>query len=104
MANYVEARDLPNDDKVYLKKGIAGWKVVYPIRNEDGKINWKHLLVGGSYWNLFILILIVGIILGVLYEYSSTINMLLDCFKDPVQLEICKQSFGNTTTQLLINP
>ena len=36
-----------NGEKVYLKKDILGWRVVYPVKI-DGKINWFNLLFGGK--------------------------------------------------------
>jgi len=95
MKRIIEVREIPLDEKVYLRKRKSfGWSVVHPIRNEDGTINWLNLLVGGSWWNLFIVGIIVIIVLGCVYQYSKDINILLDCFKDPIQLETCKQSFG----------
>ena len=94
-----EAGDLPLNERIYLKKDFIGWKVVHPIKNEDGTMNWKHFFIGGSYWNFLFLLGIVLIILGALIEYSSTVNMFLDCFSDPVQLELCKTSFGPAVEQ-----
>ena len=66
MGKIIEASELPNDEKVYLKKDFIGWRVVEPWRNpETGKINWFNFIFGGKR-ALFILvfILIVG---GLLY-------------------------------------
>jgi hypothetical protein len=62
-------------DKIYLKKGMFGWKVVYPIQNEDLSINWKNLISGGHWINLIIIGLIVLIILGCIYEYSEAVDL-----------------------------
>jgi len=70
----IKPEDLPYDEKVYLKKGYKGWTVVHPIKNEDGSINWKNLLCGGSWWNWIITAIIVIVTLGVLYEYSSNLE------------------------------
>ena len=95
MKNIIEAKDIPLEEKVYLKKSKSfGWSIVHPIKNEDGTINWLNLLVGGSWFNLFVVGIIVIIILGSVYYYSRDINILLDCFRVPGQLETCKQSFG----------
>jgi len=95
MKNIIEAQNIPVDEKIYLKKSKAfGWEVVHPYRNEDGTINWFNFLTGGSWWNLFVVGIIVVIILGCVYQYSKDINILLDCFRVPGQLEVCKQSFG----------
>ena len=83
-----------NNEIVFLKKGIFGWGVVYPWKNEDGSLNWFNLLTGGSWLNLIIVIFLTLIIVAAVYEYVNNINLLLDCFKDPISLENCKQSFG----------
>lgn len=90
----LEASELPEGEKVWLRKGFAGWKVVKPIRNEDGTFNWFNFLTGGSWTNIILTIIIVAIILLAIYEYTTNINVLLDCFNGLEQLEICKQSFG----------
>jgi len=95
MKNIIEAQNIPVEEKVYLKKSKAfGWSVVHPYRNEDGTINWFNFLIGGSWWNLLIVGIVMFLILGCVYQYSMDINILLDCFRVPGQLEICKQSFG----------
>ena len=81
-------------ENIHLKKGRFGWSVVHPIKNEDGSINWFNLLTGGSWLRFGIMVFVVLIILGAIYEYTSNINTLLSCFNDPVALEVCKESFG----------
>ena len=39
----IEATQLPADEKVYLKKDFLGWRVVHPIKNEDGSYNWFNV-------------------------------------------------------------
>jgi hypothetical protein len=80
---------------VYLKKNsVLGWKVVYPIRNEDGTINWFNLLTGGSWWNLLIPFFIVLMIILVLYEYTSNIKHFIGCFNNSISLQNCKIAYG----------
>lgn len=91
----IKAENLPQEEKVYLKKSrMFGWKVVHPIKNEDGTINWFNLLTGGSWWNWIFIAIIVVVLLGVLYEYNNNIQHFLDCFTTPQQLEICKEMYG----------
>lgn len=63
-----------NNEEVVLKKDFTGWRVIYPIKNQDGSINWKNFLVGGSYWNLLKIGLVVGIILFIVWSYKSDIE------------------------------
>jgi len=65
-------------EKLYLRKSILGWSIIYPIK-VDGKINWKNLIAGGSWIKLGILILIILIILGCIYEYRNAVNIAQEC-------------------------
>lgn len=42
----IEASELPEGEKVYLKKDSSGWRVVEPIRDEQGKFKWKRFMLG----------------------------------------------------------
>lgn len=70
----IEASELPNNEKIWMKKSMGEWKVVYPITNEDGSINWFNLITGGSWIKLLIVIVIVLMIIGVFYEYTTNLN------------------------------
>ncbi len=92
-----------NGESVYLKKSnIFGWAVIHPWKNDDGSINWLNLITGGSWANFFLWAFITAIIIGVIFEYTSNINTLISCFDNFVNLENCKQTFGNST--LIISP
>lgn len=46
---YIEASELPEDEKVYLRKGFGGWQVIQPHRDPStNKIIWKNFLYGGK--------------------------------------------------------
>ena len=80
-----------NEEKVYLKKDRLGWHEVHPIKKDItqpikiGKkinwenINWKNLISGGSWIKLGIVIFIVIIILGCVYEYSTAVKTANEC-------------------------
>jgi hypothetical protein len=53
----IEASELPENEKVYLKKDWLGWRVVAPVKNEDGSWNWFNIVFGGKK-NLFVLIIL----------------------------------------------
>ena len=56
--------------KPYLKETRWGHKVVYPIKNEDGSINWKHFLIQD--WGRFIrLCFILGLLLFMMGAYKE---------------------------------
>jgi len=68
-----------NNEKLYLKKDKLGWHEIHPIKNSDGTINWKNLLIGGSWIKFGIIIFIILIILGCIYEYSIALKTANDC-------------------------
>ncbi len=85
-----------NNELLHLKKGMFGWNIVYPWKNEDGTINWFNLFTGGSWANFFLWLFIVVIIVGVVFEYTSNINTLIGCFDNLINLENCKEAFGGS--------
>lgn len=88
-----------NDETIHLKKSYDGWRVVYPLKNEDGSYNWFNIITGGSYWKLFTVLLIVAIILGVIWEYHTNLSY---CAK--VLSNINDISIGNLSTNINVNP
>lgn len=81
-------------ENVYLRKGKIGWRVVHPIKNEDGSTNWFNLLTGGSWWNVFFVAVIVFLICFVIWEYTHNINILLSCFDNSIALRECTKAFN----------
>jgi hypothetical protein len=72
----IESKDIPEQEKVYLQKEwFGGYRVVLPIKNEDGSWNWFNLFGGwkGIMMSLFFLLLIGLFDLG--------INNLIDNYK-----------------------
>ena len=60
MAGIIEAADLPEGEKVYLKKDWLGWRVVEPIKDpETGKTNYMSLLFGGKKGLVMLAVIIV---------------------------------------------
>jgi len=55
------------DTKVELKKGYFGYRVVHPIINDNGKLNWINFIFGG--WENLIILLIV--LLFIFYAINS---------------------------------
>ena len=47
---------------------------VYPIIDEQGKINWFNFLTGGTYWKLIGVIAFIVIIIGFALEYNSNLS------------------------------
>ena len=66
--NIIEAADLPEKEKIYLKKDMFGYRIVHPIKNPDGSINFANLLFGGVR-NLMFLIFFFGILSFLIYAH-----------------------------------
>lgn len=82
---FIEASEIPEDDKVYLIKDWMGWKVISPWKDpETGKINWFNLLLGGKRNAVFVLIVII---ITLLIYFG--VNELIAQYKD-IAAEPCK--------------
>lgn len=88
----IEASELPEGEKIYLKRDLFGYRIVYPIKNEDGKINMVNLLFGG--WrNLFFLVLFLLLITGFIYTYQHDTQEMQKVVENP-----CKYCQNTTHT------
>lgn len=73
-------------DGLYIKKGFDGYRIVRPIKREDGSINWKHLIIGD--WESFIkLVIILTIVIFLIMSYRHDTK---ECFR--VMSSSCVQS------------
>lgn len=73
MANIITAEQLPLGEKLYFKKDIFGYRIVHPIRNEDGSFNWTNIIFGGK--RNFVMLIIFLIIAGyVMWSYHHDVN------------------------------
>lgn len=98
-----EIKKIEVEGKVlYLKKFGNSYRIIHPLKNEDGSTNWFNVWTGGSWFNVAFILAFTIIFLGLLHEYSSNIGKLLDCFTDPIKLENCKEiySSGNLSLKL----
>jgi hypothetical protein len=77
-----ESGELPEYTKLYLRRDFLGWRVVHPVRNENGTMNWMNFMFGGKR-NLVVLI-ILALIFGILYVgVSELINNYKDIAANP---------------------
>lgn len=94
MSKIIEASELPENEKVYLKKDWFGWRVVEPYKDENGKTNWKRFLFGTKktlitliIYLLIAVMLYVGIkqlIAGYADIANNPCKYCIDCFKKDV--------------------
>lgn len=66
MKNIIESSQIPEDTKVYLKKDWTGWRVVEPIKDENGKFLWKRILLGTTKERVFLGFIFLIALLGYL--------------------------------------
>lgn len=67
-----------NEEVIHLKKSKVfggGWRVVHPINNKDGSINWINLLVGG--WGNLIVLIFLALLLY--FSYVGITEILESC-------------------------
>ena len=91
-----------DNKEVFISQRGESFKVIKPFKNSDGTINWFNVLTGGSWGNLIMVGIVILILIGLLNEYSSNLNLLLDCFRVPGRLQICMEVFGNQSSTLII--
>jgi len=84
-------------DNLYIKKGITGYRIVYPIKNEDGSINWHNLIYGGNIWNFLKIMLFFVLIFIVMFAYSHDTQTCRDTMNNLTN--ICIQINNATLTQ-----
>ena len=70
MKNIIESSELPEGEKVYLKKDYFGWRIVNPIKNEDGSYNYVNLIFGGKR-NFALLVLVMALIFIFFMAYNE---------------------------------
>ena len=85
----IEISQLPLGEKVYLKKDWLGWRVVHPIKNEDGTINWFNLIFG-SKSNLIFLILVLLLLIGFYFGFVELFTSF-----SATQLNTCNINFSH---------
>lgn len=60
MKKIIESKELPTDEKIYLRKGWAGWRVVEPIKDpKTNKFIWRNFLNRKGFVSLIWVILIL---------------------------------------------
>jgi hypothetical protein len=88
MKHIIKAEQLPNKEQIYLRKGIFSYRVVHPIKDENGKYIWMNLIFGG--WANFIqLILLMALVLGFFWVYDHDIAAYQEVYENPCEFCNC---------------
>lgn len=78
-------------DKLYsklLKEEVDGKikyfrkREVFPILDEEGSIKWFNFITGGSILKLIITLVIIGILVGFIFEYHNNLQTCADLMND----------------------
>ncbi len=70
---------------LFIQKTPSGYRQVWPAQ-WNGKINWKHLLIGGNFWKGFIFFLII---IFLAWSYSHDVAGYKDYYEH--RFEFCEQ-------------
>jgi len=62
-----------------IKDKLFRYRLIFPIKKEDGKVNWFNLLTGGSWGNLIVVILIVMLCVSLVLAYRHDVATLTEC-------------------------
>lgn len=82
MIEWVE-REYEGKKEVFaMRRSFDGWRVVYPMKNQDGTYNWKNIVLGGSWGNMFKWLGILLLILLFFYVYDHDTKVCRETMKD----------------------
>ena len=86
--NIITPEQLPEGERINLKKGMFQWRVVNPTNDENGKIIWINVLFGG--WANLIMLIIFLLLLGlIMYSYNHDIMAMKDVVANPCNYCSC---------------
>jgi len=71
---------------LYIKKSFDGYRVVHPIKNDDGTFNWFNILTGGNYWMLVKFLIILFLILAMTWSYAHDTKACRELMENPCEL------------------
>jgi hypothetical protein len=92
-----------NGNIFYMSVGRKSGKPygrVYPIKKDIDKplnfenINWFNALTGGSWFNVFIIVMYILSVIFMIYWATSNVEKLVSCFDSIGNLEVCKKTYG----------
>jgi len=66
-------------DYKVVEDPILKYRLVFPIKNRDGSINWFNLLTGGSWGRLIITLLICAALVASVFIYKHDVSSLVEC-------------------------
>jgi len=70
-------------ERIFLKKDFLGWRTLNPWKI-DGKIVWKNLISGGSWWKLLGIAIFTGILVGAIIEVHDLVVIANNCLNNTI--------------------
>lgn len=80
------------NDSTYLKKSKLGYSLIYPAKKDlmqplkRGNINWKNLLMGGSWINFITIFIIVFLLLFITWGYKHDMKECMRIIENPYSI------------------
>lgn len=66
---------------VELRKSMFfRYRIVYPLKNKDGSINWFNLWTGGSWGNIIMIIAVVAFLCLLVVLYRHDVMQIIDYY------------------------
>jgi hypothetical protein len=108
----MELKEIKNNlfkinDSTYLKKSKLGYSLIYPAKKDlfqplkSGNINWKNLLIGGSWINFIAIFAVVFLLLFISWGYRHDMAECMKIIEDPYS--ICQPNRITNPEYELIN-
>lgn len=92
-------------ESIYLHKSKY-WKVIYPVKNEDGSFNWPNLWKGTKANLGFVtfILFLMGCFFLAYYEQSHNLTILIDRVKEVCPLVFQKVNTSSLNLNLTYSP
>ncbi len=86
----------------YLEKTKKGkYRIIHPIKDEEGKINLKNLFIGGSWTNLFVLMWIISLLLFISWSYKNDTATCFEILEDPCERCVRESDLVDTSFPII---
>jgi hypothetical protein len=74
MNEKVKKIQVSDTESVYMRRGLDGWRIVYPIKNDDDTWNWNNILYFGSPWRFVKWCIVLALFLLLIWGYNADVS------------------------------
>ena len=97
-------REVAGKKEVFaIRRSFDGWRVVYPMKNQDGSLNWKNIILGGGWGNALRWLMILALILLFFYVYGHDTSVCRETLSHLDQTCALFNSQINSSTSTYLN-